>query len=50
MTKKMIGLVLVALALFNVFLGMKAEKNAPVNKEIIENAVLVTDGRILLEN
>lgn len=50
MTKKIIGLVLVALALFNVFFGMKAEENAPVNKEIIENAVLVTDGRILPEN
>lgn len=50
MTKKIIGLVLVALALFNVFLGMKAEGNAPVNKEIIESAVLITDGRILPEN
>ena len=50
MTKRIIGLILVAIALFNVYLGMKAEGNAPVNKEIIENAVFVTDGRLIPEN
>lgn len=50
MTKRIIGLVLVAIALFNVFLGMKAEGNAPVNKEIIENASFITDGKVLPEN
>lgn len=50
MKNRIIGIVLVIAALVTVFLGIKAGGAAPENKKIIENAVVVSDGKVLPEN
>lgn len=50
MKKRIVGIVLVVLALVSAVLGFKAAGNAPANEKIIENAVYVADGKVLSEN
>ena len=50
MKKRIIGIILVIAALGTVLLGIKAGGAAPANKKIIENAVYVSDGKVLPEN
>lgn len=50
MAKKIGGMILAVLGLFSAFLGIKVVSSAPVQKEIVENAVYVADGKILSEN
>lgn len=50
MAKKIIGIILVIAALGTALLGIKAGGAAPENKKIIENATVVSDGKVLPEN
>lgn len=50
MGKKIAGIVLIILGLITVFLGIKAVAGTPKNREIIESAVYVGDGKLMAEN
>lgn len=50
MGKKIAGIVLIVFGLITVFLGIKAGAGAPKNREIIESAVYVSDGKVHAEN
>lgn len=48
MGKKIVGIVLILVAVLTGLLGMKAGSSN--NRQIIENAVYITDGKVLVEN
>lgn len=50
MKKRILGIVLIVVALISAVLGIKAVGNAPANKKVIENAVYIPDGKVLSEN
>ena len=50
MRKRVIGIILLIAALGTMLLGMKAGGSAPENKNIIESATVVSDGKVLSEN
>lgn len=50
MGKKIVGIVLILAALGCVAMGFKAQGAAPENLKIVENAVVVSDGKVLPEN